>query len=157
MHKESVCICRIFTIPPMGAYARFRPPKFPRIRPPPILAKSQLLRPWADSRETTVSKNSLKIVDFKILKIPFVCFFLYPKDIFILNFRPISEKTAEEMSGNHSVHRRGRRRRRRRRTDGRTDGHDESNIPPYQLRWAGGIINMSCKSSSITIDQILLY
>ena len=84
-----------------------------------------------------LSKNSLKIVNFKILKIPFVCFFLYPKDIFILNFRQIGEKTAEEMSGNHSVHGRttddGR-------TDGRrTDGHDESNIPPYQLRWAGGI------------------
>ena len=62
------------------------------------------------------------MVNFKILKIPFVGFFLDPKNITSLNFRQIGAKTAEEMSGNYSVHRRRRRR-------GRTDGHGESNIP----------------------------
>ena len=28
-----------------------------------------------------------------------------------------------------------------RRTDGRTDGQGETSIPPFQLRWSGGIIN----------------
>ena len=64
------------------------------------------------------------MVNFKILEIPFVSFFLDPKDITIVNFRLIGAKTAEEMSRNHSVHRRRHRRR------GRTDGHGESNIPP---------------------------
>ena len=46
------------------------------------------------------------MVNFKIFQIPFVAVFLNPKDITILNFKQIGAKTAEEMSGNHSVHRR---------------------------------------------------
>ena len=69
------------------------------------------------------------MVDFKIFKIPFVGFFLGPKYIIILNFRQIGEKTAEKMSGNHSVHRRRRRR-------GRTG---RIQYTPYQLRWVEGI------------------
>ena len=46
------------------------------------------------------------MVNFKILKIPYVDFFLDPIYIITLNFRQIGGKTAEEMSGNHSVHRR---------------------------------------------------
>ena len=73
------------------------------------------------------------MVKLKILKIPLVGFFLDPEDIIILNFRQTGAKIAEEMSGNHSVYRRRGR---------RTDGHGESNIPPYQLRWAGGIMTL---------------
>ena len=48
------------------------------------------------------------MVNFKILKIPFMGFFLDPKDITILNFRQIGAKTAEKMSENHSIHTRRR-------------------------------------------------
>ena len=60
----------------------------------------------------TKKNSAKKMVNFKILKIPLVGFFLDPKYIIILNFRQLHAKPAEEMSGNHSVHRR---------TDGRTD------------------------------------
>ena len=38
------------------------------------------------------------------MKIPFVGFFLGPIYIISLNFRQIGAKTAEEMSGNHSIY-----------------------------------------------------
>ena len=100
-----------------------------------------------------LSKNSLRIVNFKILKIPFVCFFLYPKDIWHIHFefqanrwkngwgnvrKPFRPQTTDG-----------------RRTDGRrTDGWIQ--YTPYQLRWAGGIkISMVVVTSSTPSNQYM--
>ena len=54
-------------------------------------------------------------------------------------------------SGHGFVHRRT-----DRRTDGRTDGRRETSIPPFQLRWSGGIIifeNASILSTLVAVDM----